>query len=369
MIKEQDVVSALTNDFSTNVISIYVNSLKRNVQFREPTIKEEKTLTKIILGNQDKQHVFYAACAALIMSLCCDKTIKIGELLDFDFLKIMMRLFNGVFFTKTIHLTCQNEISDESTGKTHKCENNVEFRIPYNDIVKKLDLFDLDDKSFSIKNGPFEIEYTLNFPSIRRQINFLETIEDYTDSINKDIEEKNKASLKSKVEPSLDEEGGDLSDSIAESHMKKMTDAIKMRQMIKNRELSGKDKEDNPKEPDSAADKPLELPKYSIIDYPDIFIKSFRYRKILDGDNPEQSSTPWTEVDLTTRNFEDSEAIISAIPASLMRKPDSDDSVIDFIGKKLTSKLRDATPVITCPKCGKNISEGIDLQYFFMLGQ
>lgn len=43
------ILNAFKSEFSTSVIPIYINSLKRTVNFREVTVAEQKTLSKTMI--------------------------------------------------------------------------------------------------------------------------------------------------------------------------------------------------------------------------------------------------------------------------------------------------------------------------------
>ena len=48
---KNSMLNSFKQEFSTSVISIYVNSLKRDVNFREVTVKEQKSLSKTMIQN------------------------------------------------------------------------------------------------------------------------------------------------------------------------------------------------------------------------------------------------------------------------------------------------------------------------------
>lgn len=56
-----DLVAALKQDFATSVNRVYINSLDKEVSFREITVQEQKTLTRIMAGNEQRKDIVYDA--------------------------------------------------------------------------------------------------------------------------------------------------------------------------------------------------------------------------------------------------------------------------------------------------------------------
>lgn len=59
-------LAALKNKFISTVSKIYVNSLDREVNFREITVAEQKKLARIMIDNENRKDIVYdAQCATL----------------------------------------------------------------------------------------------------------------------------------------------------------------------------------------------------------------------------------------------------------------------------------------------------------------
>ena len=72
-----DLVAALKQDFATSVNRVYINSLDKEVSFREITVQEQKTLTRIMAGNEQRKDIVYDAQCALINTACLDETFDV----------------------------------------------------------------------------------------------------------------------------------------------------------------------------------------------------------------------------------------------------------------------------------------------------
>ena len=61
IVSKKEFMNALKQDFTTTVRKVYVNSLKREVAFREITVQEQKTVSRIMVDNEDRKDVIYDA--------------------------------------------------------------------------------------------------------------------------------------------------------------------------------------------------------------------------------------------------------------------------------------------------------------------
>ena len=92
-LNKSEFINALKSDFVTTVRKVYVNSLKREVGFREISVKEQKQLSRIMIDNESRKDIVYDSQCALISQVCLDKDFDIYELTEFDKIKLMMALY------------------------------------------------------------------------------------------------------------------------------------------------------------------------------------------------------------------------------------------------------------------------------------
>ena len=90
---KDDLLKALDSDFATNVQKIYVNSLGREVGFREVTVQEQKNLSRILVANENRKDIVYDAQCAIINKTALDDDFDIYELTEFDRIKLLMALY------------------------------------------------------------------------------------------------------------------------------------------------------------------------------------------------------------------------------------------------------------------------------------
>lgn len=171
-----DILSALDKQFSTNVSPVFINSLKKECSFREVTVKEQKTMTKIIIDNEGKEDVVYDATLAMIQSLCLDKDFEAINLTEFDRIKLLLSLYRQNFFNNEMSYTCKN------------CNHEGSYEIDFDKIIEQLDTVDLSDRIFEISNDTHIFKFTVNFPGVRRVRSYLKQL--YKEKNDKNVKNK-----------------------------------------------------------------------------------------------------------------------------------------------------------------------------------
>lgn len=152
---QKDILNALDKQFSTNVTSIYVNSFKREVSFRDVTVKEQKTLTKIIIDNEGREDIVYESTLAMIQSLTLDKELDCLDLTEFDRLKILLALYRQNFFNNKVEFVCKH------------CDHKGKYELDFDKILESLDNIDTSDKFITIENATHSFIFNVGFPNVK----------------------------------------------------------------------------------------------------------------------------------------------------------------------------------------------------------
>ncbi len=155
-----DIVNALKEEFSTSVNRIYIHTLDREVGFREVRVAEQKSLTKIMVENEDKEDVIYDTTLAMIKTLCLEE-IDFDVLTEFDRIKIMLELYQGNFFRNDIDYKCRS------------CGADNKFSIDFEGIINKMNETKFDDVIVKTEDADRIYEFIVNFPTIKRMANFM----------------------------------------------------------------------------------------------------------------------------------------------------------------------------------------------------
>lgn len=155
LLSKNELIEAFSKDFSTSVTKIYINSLDEEKAFREITVKEQKTLTRIMAANERRKDVIYDAQCALINEAALDKDFDICKLSEFDRLKLMIALYQANMFQNDVKFTCE------------ECGAENVYRLDFDNVLKKLDSYDLSEKKFHYENKNFKYDFVIAYPSVK----------------------------------------------------------------------------------------------------------------------------------------------------------------------------------------------------------
>lgn len=155
-----EFIEALSQGFATTVKKVYINSLQKEVGFREIKVKEQKTLSRIMVDNEQRKDIIYDTQCALIAQVCLDKDLDIYSLTEFDKTKLLMALYQSNMYKTEIKFTCK------------QCHTDNVYRMNFANVVRKLDSFDTSDKTFDFENENWKFTFKLGYPLVRRVSEF-----------------------------------------------------------------------------------------------------------------------------------------------------------------------------------------------------
>lgn len=159
---KESLINALKQDFATTVNSIYVNSLKKEVGFREITVLEQKTLSRIMIDNDSKNRkdIIYDAQCALINKASLDPSFDIYQLTEFDRLKLLIALYQANMFKNDIRFTCE------------ECGAENVFKLDFSKVISNLDDIDLSPKQYEYENKVWKYSFVTRYPTVKQVLQF-----------------------------------------------------------------------------------------------------------------------------------------------------------------------------------------------------
>lgn len=157
---KDELVKLLQEDFASGVTKIYVNSLGKEVAFKEITVTQQKTLSRIMIGNEQRKDVIYDAQCAIINSSALAEGFDIYQLTEFDRLKILIALYQANMFSNDVKFTCKN------------CGTENAYKLDFRNVLAKLDEIGLEPKQFSHDSTNFKYEFTIAYPQVKRISSF-----------------------------------------------------------------------------------------------------------------------------------------------------------------------------------------------------
>lgn len=154
-ISKDELLKALDEDFATSVSKVYVNSLKQEVGFKEVSVKDQKTISRVMIANESRQDVIYDAQCAIINKTALLDGFDIYQLSEFDRLKLLIALYQNNMFANQIKFTCQ------------KCGAENQYQLDFGNTLRKLDEFDTTPREFEYENKSFKYKFTIAYPKVK----------------------------------------------------------------------------------------------------------------------------------------------------------------------------------------------------------
>ena len=154
-LSKDELLKVLDEDFASSVSKIYVNSLKQEVGFKEVSVKDQKTMSRIMIANESRQDVIYDAQCSIINKTALLDGFDIYQLTEFDRLKLLIALYQNNMFANQIKFTCP------------KCGAENQYQLDFGNTLRKLDEFDTSPKDFVYENKNFRYKFVIAYPKVK----------------------------------------------------------------------------------------------------------------------------------------------------------------------------------------------------------
>jgi len=176
----KSIIAALNQNASSDIMSVYLPGSKETLTFRPITVGEQKTFSKIMIGNQKSSSVFKEMTLGLIKQLCLtpDK-VDFTKITDVDRMKIMVEFCAKNYFFPDTKLPCT------------KCKADLPIHIDFKELSKRIDEFPNHvDKVVNQETPTAKWEFTIGLPSAQTMCSVEKIVETEEDIISSDDKTK-----------------------------------------------------------------------------------------------------------------------------------------------------------------------------------
>ena len=158
---KNDLLAALEHDFATSVNRIYVNSLNREIGFREITVQEQKTLSRIMIDNEKRKDIVFDAQCALINKACLEPVVfDIYQCSEFDRLKLLIALYQANMYKNDVKFVCP------------QCGTENQYKLDFENVLHRLNKIELKEEEFNYENKNWKYKFVLAYPSVKTVAEF-----------------------------------------------------------------------------------------------------------------------------------------------------------------------------------------------------
>lgn len=153
-------INALKQKFVSTIVKVYINSLDKEVGFREITVSEQKKLSRIMIDNENRKDIVYDAQCAILQQTCLEEDFNIYNVSEFDRTKLLLILYQ------------QNMSKPEITFTCPECKQENKYKLDFTKAIARLDEFDIEEKEFTYSNKNFNFIFKLAYPVVDRVSKF-----------------------------------------------------------------------------------------------------------------------------------------------------------------------------------------------------
>lgn len=153
-------INAIKQKFTSTIIKMYVNSLGREVNFREITVSEQKKLSRIMIDNENRKDIVYDAQCAILKQICLEEDFDVYSLTEFDKIKLLLMLYQRNMSKHDIAFICP------------ECKFENKYEIDFSGALKRLDEFEVKDQVFNYENPNWKFTFTLAYPKVSKVSQF-----------------------------------------------------------------------------------------------------------------------------------------------------------------------------------------------------
>lgn len=153
---KNEIVAALKSKFATSVNRVYINSLDAEVGFREITVAEQKSLSRIMIDNEKRRDIIYDSQCAIINKTCLNDGFDIYQLSEFDKIKLQMALYQS------------NVTKTDVSFKCSECGTDNTYKLDFTNTMKLLDEMDISDRDFKYSDRFGTYIFKVGYPKCLR---------------------------------------------------------------------------------------------------------------------------------------------------------------------------------------------------------
>lgn len=157
---KSEFLNALKQDFATTVNKVLINSTGAEAAFREISVPEQKTVSRILIENEHRKDVVYDTQCQLINTVGLTEGFDIYDMTEFDKTKILLALYQS------------NMPKNDMTFKCKECGTENKYRFDFRHVIAALDAFDTSPKDYRFENESRVFDFKLKYPTVRQVSQF-----------------------------------------------------------------------------------------------------------------------------------------------------------------------------------------------------
>ena len=150
-----EIAELLKKKIASGYTAVYMNTLGKEVGFREIGANEQKSLSRVMIGNENRKDIIYDTQCATINTAALLDGFDIYQCTELERLKVLIALYQANMFNNDVQFTCK------------ECGSENKFNLNFESVIRKLDEIDIVPKDFKYESKNFTYEFKCAYPSVK----------------------------------------------------------------------------------------------------------------------------------------------------------------------------------------------------------
>ena len=151
----EEIAKVLEGKIASGYTTVYINTLDKEVGFKEIGAKQQKSLSRIMIGNESRKDIVYDTQCATINTAALMDGFDIYQCTELERLKVLIALYQANMFNNDVQFTCR------------ECGTENKFKLNFDNVIAKLDELTIEPKDFKYESRNFTYEFKCAYPSVR----------------------------------------------------------------------------------------------------------------------------------------------------------------------------------------------------------
>lgn len=150
-----EIMKELDDIVASGYTAVYINSLGKEVGFKEVTVAQQKTISRVMIGNEQRKDIIYDAQCAVINKTALMEGFDIYNYTELERIKILMALYQANMFNDDVQFTCK------------QCGMENKYKISFDNVLRKLDEIPVEPRKFTYEHRGLKYDFTIAYPNVK----------------------------------------------------------------------------------------------------------------------------------------------------------------------------------------------------------
>ena len=150
-----EIKKLLQGALASGYTPVYINSLGKEIGFKEISVQQQKILSRTMIGNENRKDIIYDAQCATINETCLEEGFDIYNFTELERLKLLIALYQANMFNNDVQFTCK------------ECGFENKYKLNFDNVLHKLDAISIEPTKFHYDSRTLSYDFTCAYPKVQ----------------------------------------------------------------------------------------------------------------------------------------------------------------------------------------------------------